>query len=306
MSSNAVIFIIVFLAALALFAWNVFRRFRLVALGRPENRFDHLGKRLWSMVRYGFGERRVATRNYPFGFNHFVFHMAFLTIGIVSVEVVLSGLFPDYISISLLPSGVYHFLAFIFDLVWVVALACICVSILRRLAFRPSYVLPMEPDALITLGLFSLLFLGFFGLHASRIAQGAEEAARYMPVSNLVAAAFLSGASPASLAGYANAFWWLFTLTLLGFMNYIGVTKHTHVLAAIPNCFLRRLEKVNTQPREEFKKGNTFGVGRIDEFTWKGLFDSYACSECGRCSDVCPATFTGKPLNPRVSSAISR
>lgn len=73
-----------------------------------------------------------------------------------------------------------------------------------------------------------------------------------------------------------------------------------HILTAIPNCFFRSLVKVNTQPREEFKKGNTFGVGRIDQFTWKGLFDSYSCTDCGRCSDVCPATFTGKPLDPRL------
>ena len=73
-----------------------------------------------------------------------------------------------------------------------------------------------------------------------------------------------------------------------------------HIMTAIPNCFFKSLVRVNTQPREEFKKGNTFGVGQVDRFTWKGLFDAYSCTECGRCSDVCPATFTGKPLDPRL------
>ncbi|MCJ7605263.1 MAG: (Fe-S)-binding protein, partial [Dehalococcoidales bacterium] len=50
----------------------------------------------------------------------------------------------------------------------------------------------------------------------------------------------------------------------------------------------------------EFTRGNSFGVGQVEEFTWKGLFDSYACTECGRCSDICPATFTGKALEPRL------
>ncbi|MFC2002069.1 (Fe-S)-binding protein [Chloroflexota bacterium] len=72
------------------------------------------------------------------------------------------------------------------------------------------------------------------------------------------------------------------------------------MLTAIPNCFFRSLEKITTQNREEFKKGNTFGVGEVNQFPWKGLFDSYSCTECGRCSDVCPANFTGKPLNPRL------
>ncbi|MDL5502560.1 MAG: (Fe-S)-binding protein, partial [Candidatus Methanoperedens sp.] len=73
-----------------------------------------------------------------------------------------------------------------------------------------------------------------------------------------------------------------------------------HILTGIPNLYFRSLTKVNTQPREEFKKGNEFGVGRIDQFTCKNLTDSYSCTECGRCSDNCPATNTGKMLNPRL------
>ena len=87
---------------------------------------------------------------------------------------------------------------------------------------------------------------------------------------------------------------------LLSFLNYLPYSKHMHVLTSIPNCFFKSLEKVKTQPREEFKKGNTFGVGQVEQFTWKGLFDSYSCTECGRCSDSCPATFTDKPLQPRL------
>ena len=68
----------------------------------------------------------------------------------------------------------------------------------------------------------------------------------------------------------------------------------------IPNCFFKSLDKVRTQPREEFTRGNTFGVGQVEQFAWKGLFDSCACTECGRCSDACPATFTGKSLDPRL------
>jgi len=72
-----------------------------------------------------------------------------------------------------------------------------------------------------------------------------------------------------------------------------------HILTSIPNVYFRSLEKVNTQPREEFIKGNSFGVERIDQFKWRGLFDSFACTKCGRCSDQCPALNTQKPLDPR-------
>jgi len=72
-----------------------------------------------------------------------------------------------------------------------------------------------------------------------------------------------------------------------------------HILAAIPNCYFRSLEKPNTQPREVFKKDMQYGVSRVQDFTWKDLLDGYACTECGRCQDACPAHSTSKPLNPR-------
>jgi Fe-S oxidoreductase len=73
-----------------------------------------------------------------------------------------------------------------------------------------------------------------------------------------------------------------------------------HILTIIPNNFFKRLTRMSLQPREEFKKGNVFGVGQVNQFTWKALLDSYCCTECGRCSDLCPATSTDKPLNPRL------
>ncbi|MFQ5996692.1 MAG: (Fe-S)-binding protein [Dehalococcoidales bacterium] len=300
MTPNVVIFVVIFVVAVGFFSWSIFRRFHLITLGRSENRFGNVSRRLWNMLFYGFRQRRVFTRNYPFGLNHIIFHLSFLTLAIVNTEFLLSGLFPGYISLSRLPPSAYHILSFIFDVVWILALACVCAAIIRRLAFRPNYIDPIRPDAFITLGLLAVLMIAFFGFNASEIARGSEEAAKYMPISGFVASTFLFGVPTESLVGYANSFWWMQAIALLIFLNYLAYTKHTHILSAIPNCFFKSLVKVNTQPREEFKKGDTFGVGRVDEFIWKGLFDSYSCTDCGRCSDSCPATLTGKPLNPRL------
>jgi Fe-S oxidoreductase len=73
-----------------------------------------------------------------------------------------------------------------------------------------------------------------------------------------------------------------------------------HILTAIPSCFFRSLEPRNTQPRETFAPGNRYGAGKVNELSWKDLLDGFACTECGRCQDVCPARATGKPLNPRL------
>jgi len=300
MSPNLIPFLIVGIFALALFAWNAYRRFRLVALGRPEDRFSNFGKRLWNMLFYAVGQRRVATRSYLFGLNHLIFHGFFWVIIIASLMVLLEGLFPAYISLAYLSTGAYYTLSCIFDIVWALMVVSIIVAMSRRAFFRPGYVLPIKSDAMITLSMIFLMVVSFYGLKAAGVAGGTVAAAGYMPVSGFVASVFMSGIPQQSLPAYANTFWWLFVIALFAFMNYLAVTKHMHIVTAIPNCFFKSLDKVTPQPREEFKKGNAFGVGRVDQFGWKGLFDSLACTDCGRCSDVCPATATGKVLNPRL------
>ncbi|NJD52974.1 MAG: 4Fe-4S dicluster domain-containing protein [Candidatus Methanoperedens sp.] len=291
---------IIFAAAIALFLWSCYRRFRLLLLGRPESRFNNIGKRIEGVLYYAFGQRCTVSHGYRFGWNHLVLFWSFMLLLIANIEFLLEGLFPDSISFSLLPPGMYHPLAFLIEIASALALLAVSIAVIRRLAFPPWYIEARSMDAFIILGLIALLMLAFFGLHAGEIAQGTEEAASFMPVSNFVASAFFSKVPAGSLNGYIDAFWWLHAIVLLGFLNYLPYSKHMHILTGIPNVYLRSLTKVNTQPREEFKKGNEFGVGRIDQFTWKNLTDSYSCTECGRCTDNCPATNTGKVLDPRL------
>ncbi|MDP7285555.1 MAG: (Fe-S)-binding protein [Dehalococcoidales bacterium] len=298
MSSDIVLFAIVLAAAIGFFLWSCFRRFRLVTLGLADNRFHDIGRRLGNALLYAFGQRRVVSR--PFGVNHFALYWCFLILLVANTEFLLGGLFSDYISLSRLPGGAYHSLAFIFDLASLLALLAVCAAFVRRVAFANPYIGGLNRDSATILGLVAVLMIAFFGMHAGEIAQGSEVAARYMPVSGYVAGAFLAGVPAGSLAGLIGFFWWLHAIVLLVFLNYLPYSKHMHIMTAIPNCFFKSLVRVNTQPREEFKKGNTFGVGQVDRFTWKGLFDAYSCTECGRCSDACPATFTGKPLDPRL------
>jgi Fe-S oxidoreductase len=297
MSNNIAIFAIIFGASLLFFCWSCFKRFRLVTLGKPENRFNHVGRRIWNMLLYAFVQRRVISR--PFGLNHLLLVWSFLCLLVANTEFLLHGLFPQTIALSLLPAPLYYALAFIFDIVSLVALICVAIAFGRRIFFPPDYIEARSRDAFIILSLVAGLMIFFFGLHASEIARGIEAAAPYMPVSSFIATLF-AGMSKEGLVIAAEIFWWGHALILLCFLNYLPYSKHMHILTAIPNCFFRSLEKVTTQQREEFKKGNTFGVEKVDQFRWNDLFDSFSCTECGRCNDVCPATNTKKPLNPRL------
>src|SRR5659263_339054 len=171
---------IVFAAAIALFCWSCYRRFRLLLLGRSENRFDDISKRIGSVLYYAFGQRCTVSHGYRFGWNHLVLFWSFMILLIANTEFLLEGLFPDYISFSMLPASLYVLI----EIASVLALLAVCVAMLRRLAFPPSYMEARSRDGFIILGLIALLMVAFFGLHASEIAKGSIETASYMPVSN--------------------------------------------------------------------------------------------------------------------------
>ncbi|MCM2358779.1 MAG: (Fe-S)-binding protein [Geobacteraceae bacterium] len=301
MQPNPAIFAPILAAALLLFAVSCWRRFSLITLGQPEDRFHSLGKRIGDMLLYAFGQKRVVAK--PFGLNHFVIFWAFMILLLANGEFLLRGVFPG-LSLALLPAPLHHGLLYAFDLVSLLTLGSIALAVSRRLFFPPPYletryVKARSFEALLILISIALLMAAYFALHGAEIAMGLEPAAAYMPVSNFTAKLLQVSPFASSLVPIAWFSWWLHAAVLLLFMNYLPHSKHMHILTAIPNCFFQSLEKPNTQPREEFAKGNLYGAGAVTLLTWKDLFDSYSCTECGRCQNACPAGNTGKELNPR-------
>lgn len=304
MIPNATIFAPLLFASLTIFAWGCWKRLGLLSLGQPEERCDNIGTRIGEMLRYAFGQKRVIAK--PFGFNHFVIFWSFLILMVANTEFILNGLFPHTIKLIKLPYGLYVPLAFMIDIASLLALIAVTVAVFRRL-IAPPYPEARTPEAFLILGLIATLMLASFTLNASELAAFMLEtgvdpglflasARKIMPVASLVAGLL----PPLHLETIHVVAWWAHAAALLVFICYLPNSKHMHILTAIPNCFLHRLGKPNTQPREEFTVGNTFGVGRVDRYSWKDLLDSFTCTECGRCQNVCPASITGKPLNPRA------
>ena len=298
MSINQTIYIPMFAVSILFFFYSCYSRLQLISLGTAENRTDRPGARLLGMFTYAFAQKRVVQR--PFGVNHSLLFWAFLLLVLANGEFLLEGLFPS-ISLALLPDPLHHGLVFVFDVVSLLTLACVTIAFVRRLFFAPDYLgneysSPRSGEALLILAMISTLMLAFFMLHGAQIALGDAAASR--PISALFGKA-LAGLSIASLESVTLASWWVHAVVLLVFMNVLPRSKHMHILTAIPNTYFRSLDKPNTQPREEFIKDKRFGVGDVERFNWKDLFDSLTCTECGRCQDVCPAHNTGKPLNPR-------
>ena len=298
------IFAPLLIASLAIFAWGCWKRLSLISLGQPEERCDNIGARFSDMLLYAFGQKRVVAK--PFGINHFIIFWSFLILLVANGEFILNGLFPRSIKLIMLPFELYVPLAFMIDIASLLALTAVTVAAVRRL-ISPPYPEARTPEAFFILGLIATLMLASFALNASELAaymlkSGADPASflaaarKIMPVSALLAGLL----PPLQIGTIHAAAWWAHAIALMAFICYLPNSKHMHILTAIPNCFFHRLEKPNTQPREDFTVGNTFGVDRVDRYSWKDLLDSFSCTECGRCQNVCPASITGKPLNPRA------
>ena len=131
-----------------------------------------------------------------------------------------------------------------------------------------------------------------------RVKEGMETSA-FAPISSLFAAAFSSMSHTAATVGFYIS-WWMHLLILLSFLIYVPQSKHFHIITAPINILLRRTEptgKLASLDLED-EEAESFGVGKIEDFTQKQMLDFYSCVECGRCTNVCPANTTGKMLSP--------
>ena len=290
------LFIGLLFLSLGFFCFSCYRRLGMVTVGTDDNRTDQPLDRFREMLVYAFGQKRVMKR--PFGINHSVIFWAFLVLALANGEFLIAGVLPG-LSFSLLPEPVHGALLFAFDLCSLAALAAVAMAAIRR-TINPPFEGARSFEAFFILSMIAVLMLAYFGMHGAEIALGSAPATASTPVSSLVAK--LLGASPFTgvLPALPGVFWWAHAVVLLLFMNFLPYSKHMHILTAIPNVFLRSLEGTNCQAREEFTEGNRFGANSVDRLSWKDLLDSFSCTECGRCQDVCPAASTGKALNPRL------
>ncbi|MFH1936643.1 MAG: 4Fe-4S dicluster domain-containing protein [Bacteroidota bacterium] len=177
-------------------------------------------------------------------------------------------------------------------------------------------------DANVALIMILLLMLSLTGMNVAYLDYQhlrGEEVAGVYPVSAWLTGIF-SGISVKGLSVWYSSFWWIHILLIFIFANFLPYSKHFHVFLSVPNVFLSRLESLGKLPNmdhvtREVKlmlDPNTafaapsgdepverFGVKDVEDISWKNYFDALSCTECGRCTAVCPANLTGKKLSPR-------
>jgi Fe-S oxidoreductase len=300
---NQALFILLLAASVAFFARTTWLFGRALAAGTADQRprLDQLPARLLDVGIYFFGQKKVAEEGpqHRTSKHHLFIFWGFLIITIATADLIVSGVLPG-VSLALLPTAIYQPLYFAIDVMNLLVLVMIGWAIVRRTIVKPRLI-PWTLDAGLILGGIGSLMVTHFLFHgyeaAAAISAGGA-APKFLPISSWIGQLL----APLSAAGAARgeAFsYWLHILIILTFLNYLPYSKHIHLLGALPNIFARnRSERRMDLPKLNLEDEAQWGVGKFEQFSWKSLLDTYACTECARCSNYCPAYNTGKNLSP--------
>ena len=278
------------LVVAVVFAYGLYRRYRLWMVGKPEQRTDRPKERLKSLWAYMMGHKRMLRDTYP-GWMHLFIFYGFLIPFVIVVITQAKFSLPIVLALPL---------ALLFDFAGGAGIAGILLAAYRRYVQKPeNQTYDTSWGNLIAL----LLLLGIFGLGFSieglRIARTQPEWAAWSPV-GWIFSQFFSGLAEPNQVLLHRLLWRLHLFLVLGFMAFIPYSRMLHIVTAPANIYFRSLTpKGELPPILNFETAETFGVSKLEELTWKQLFDLDACTRCGRCLDHCPGAVTGKPLAPK-------
>jgi Fe-S oxidoreductase len=298
------LFVILLAAALTFFARTMWLFGRAVATGvrDPRPRLDQLPARLHSVGLYFFAQKKVAEEGplHRTSKHHLFIFWGFLVITIATVDLLVSGVYPPAAMHRWMPGLLYRPLSALIDVMNLVVLLMIVWAVVRRTLVRPKLI-PMNLDAGLILGAIGSLMLSHFLFHGYEVAH-ARAIGAAGPEGLVFSKALGDWMSPLSAeVAHRGAVvtYWLHILIVLTFLNYLPYSKHIHLLGALPNIFARNLSTRSLDlPKIDLEDEKQWGVGSYQQFSWKSLLDTYACTECARCSNYCPAYNTGKNLSP--------
>ncbi len=321
-----IIFAITLLLTLGVFSYTILRLISFFKLTKAAFPVRDFGKRIQVTLNVAFGQTKIF-RKPVIGFFHALVFWGFCVILFGSIEMVIDGLFgTDRVLKSL--GIVYKIITASGDIFALIVAISIVIFLSRRLFFHIKRFEGIEMkhsshvDANIALSMILLLMLSLLGMNAAyygyQTQMGLVPEGIY-PVGKIFSGLF-SGSSAESVRIICETCWWAHILLIFTFANMLPYSKHFHVFMSVPNVFLSRLDPLGKLPNMENVTREVklmldpnaafaapaadapiarFGVKDVEDVSWKNYFDSLACTQCGRCTSVCPANITGKMLSPR-------
>ncbi|KHE68576.1 (Fe-S)-binding protein [Halobacillus sp. BBL2006] len=297
--ANWILFLGVTIYGLYLFVRVVRTRIAYIKMGKKFEFDGEIKRRLQKIWIYVFGQKKLL-KDKKSGAIHVMMFYGFLLVQFGAIDFIWKGLAPD----SHLPLGpLYPGFTFFQELVTLTILVAVIWAFYRRYIEKLVRLKRGFKAGLVLIFIGGLMVSVLVGNGMGLIWHG-HEGAWTEPIATLIASAF-SWFPPAAAATVFFIMWWIHLLILLTFLVYVPQSKHAHLLAAPVNVFLSReeppgkLKPIDFEIDEEADEEDvSFGVGKIEDFNQLQMIDFYACVECGRCTNVCPASGSGKMLSP--------
>ncbi len=313
MQTKQIILSILILASVSFFFWSVYRIYRFVRLGKPSyDPIDNWPWRIKSVLQDFFGQRPVVRE--PSGWGHFFIFWGFLILGLATIEMFVRGYNPEFHWGNVFGHQIEAVIATCFDFLGFAVIVSVVIALIRRYIAKPDRLQQLGKypaarlDAIFILGMILTLMVSMFFTHGY-IINNERSLAGFTPVSNLFST-FVGGERDGIMPGGYDVAWWIHNLIILVFLAYIPHSKHVHLVGALPNILLRRdrqrdrkrgvLKKIDFEKVDFESEDVSLGVGKVEDFAWPQLLDLFACTECGRCQENCPAYHSGKLLNPAL------
>jgi len=293
-----IVFVVVLVLSLATFAYLIESRFALLRAAKPSARFDRWGERFAGVLTQFIGQRRILSPGYlGAGIMHALIFWGFLAVALNSIHFVGGG-FVEGFHLPFFGPASWAGRAYVVlrDLFECAVIAMVGVAGYRRVVVRPARLTPSW-DAALILSLIGSLMVTDLAMAGAETALHGSANGYSSPAGRALAPLFSALGAPATATVHGVS-WWLHLATLLGFLIYLPISKHFHVVTSLPSILFRRLD-TGSLPMIDLENSERFGITGFSDLRWKDILDVYSCTECGRCQAACPAYATGKPLNPK-------
>lgn len=323
------LFLILLVGGMFLFFKKILEIRRNILLGKPLDNSDNKQQRIRNLLLNAFGQKKMF--NKPLiGILHFFVYAGFIIINIEIIEIIIDGLSGHHRIFAPLLGGFYNFLINSFEILAFLVLVAVIIFLIRRNITKVKRLNMGEltsgwprKDANIILFFEVVLMSLFLIMNATDaclqdLGSGHYPAGQQFMISGFLKPLF-QGLPEITLIIIERTCWWLHITGIFLFMNYLPYSKHLHILLGFPNSYYAPIipkghlsnmpdiqQEVLYMMQPELAPANAetapmtnFGAKDVFDLTWKNLMDAYSCTECGRCSEACPANQTGKKLSPR-------
>ncbi|MGM9924811.1 MAG: heterodisulfide reductase-related iron-sulfur binding cluster [Bacillus sp. (in: firmicutes)] len=291
---NLIAFLLIVAYAISLFVYLISTRIKYIKLGKKvefDNRVKERLQLIWVNV---FGQKKLL-KDKKSGIMHVMFFYGFLLVQFGAIDLIIKGIKPG----AHLPFGpLYPAFTFFQEIVALIILVAVFWAFYRRYIEKLVRLKRGFKAGLVLIFIGGLMLSTLVGNGMALIWHG-HDPNWSEPVASVIAIAFSWIGKTGAIVGFYIA-WWVHALILLTFLVYVPQSKHAHLIAGPANVYFHRLSNPGKLSKIDFEDESqeSFGVGKIEDFTQHQLIDLYACVECGRCTNMCPATGTGKMLSP--------